>query len=200
MPIRSPAPYDPNALLRDLDPHARGLLRDDTPNFWAENIHALSNLSYSKVLLDPYAFDELTAVNKRVVIAYVKHILDVLNEHYLRKVPSPEMDLWQLRNHPVLFVRTEEMWDKILELARQPGAGGATGTDSAARDLCDYLETGVRSGDLVHGYNLEECFERGRNYSEAMQMRCPKPELDVDNLDCDNVHAFLCAYETCFHA
>jgi hypothetical protein len=200
MPVRSPVPQDPNALRRDLDPRARGLLRYDTPNYWGEDVHALSNLSRSQVLR-PRTFDELAEVNKRVAIAHIKHVLDVLNKSYLRRVPPPGMDLWQLQNHPVLFVRTEEMWGKILELAKRPGAGGGTATDSAARDLADYLDAGLGNGDLVHGSDLEECFEHGQRYSEPLETACHKqPILNIDNLDSDDVHAFLCAYETCFHS
>ncbi len=200
MPVRNPTPHDPNALIRDLDPHARGLLRGDIPNYWAENVHALSNLAYSQVL-DPWVFDKLTEVNKQVVIARVKHILDALNERYLRKLPPQEMNLWQLLNHPVLYVRSEDMWRWILQLAARPGAGGGTATDSAARELSDYLDAGLANGDLVHGSDLEECFEHGRSYSEVLQTaRHRQPILNVDDLDSDDVHAFLCAYETCFHS
>src|SRR5262249_51973496 len=107
MPIRNPTPHDTSALSRDLDSHSRGLLRVDIPNHWAENVHALSNLAYAQVL-HPWAFDELIEVNKQVVIARVKHMLDVLNKRYLRKVPPQEMNLWQLQNR-VLYVRTEDM-------------------------------------------------------------------------------------------
>jgi hypothetical protein len=174
-------------------------LRDDTPNYWKENLHALSNLSGSQVLR-PWTFDELTEANKWVVIAHVAHILEVLNKRYVRRVPPPEMDLWQLRNR-VLFVRNEEMWGKILELAKRPGAGGATATDAAARDLLDYLDAGLSSGDLVEGSLLEKCLEHGRSYSEALEIACQRqPIFNVNNLDSDDVHAFLCAYETCFHS
>jgi hypothetical protein len=99
MAIRNPTPHDPTALDRDLDPRARGLLWVDFPNFW-EDRNALRQLSRSQVLI-PSTFDKLADVNKKVVIAHVNHILDVLRQRYLRTAPPPEVGL--LRDHPVQF-------------------------------------------------------------------------------------------------
>ena len=68
------------------------------------------------------------------------------------------------------------------------------------RELSEYLDAGYETGDLVQGSYLDGCFERGRRYSESPAIACNRqPILNVGDLDRDDVHAFLCAYETCFH-
>jgi hypothetical protein len=199
MGIRNPTSNDPNALSRNLDPHARGVLRGDIPNFWAKDAHALSRMTYEQVL-HPEVFDNLAEVNKRVVIARVKHVLDILYKNYFRKEPPPNVQVWPIRNFPVLFVRTEDMWRHILELTAKPGADGGIATDPAAAELVNYLDTRIKNGDLVDGKYLEECFEHGKNFLEDPKIASQRqPILNLSDLDSDDVHAFLCAYETCFH-
>jgi hypothetical protein len=201
MPVRNPTPHDPNALNRELDPRARGLLRDDTPHYWKENIHALSNLSNSPVLHSEF-FDALTDDNKKVVIARVEHVLDVLGQQrYLRKDPPPQaVNLRTFQFPSVIYVRTDGMWKEILGLVARAVAGGGTMTDPE-RELSDYLDAGYETGDLVKGSYLDGCLKRGRDYSETpgVVRNNRQPILNVGKLDSDDVHAFLCAYETCFH-
>ncbi len=215
MPVRNPIFYDPNALGRDLDRRVRGFLRGDTEDYWEGNIHALSNLSDSRVLYSG-SFDDLSENNKRFVIARVEHILDVLKEGYLRKDLAKEMvvevkefaghrvlygesNLQPLTQHPVLYVRNKEIWKKVLELAQRARSDESV-IGPAVKELSHYVSAGLESGDLVHGYALENCLEHGEPYRVSRDdARDIPPTLDVDKLERDDVHAFLFAYETCFH-
>lgn len=199
MSAREPIRYDSELFQRAIDPGARGLLRADIPNFWRSDLHALSNLANEQVL-SPSTFDELPENNKFIVVALLRHIIDVLNRHYIRKEPATHFNMWQFRiNYPILYLSTEALWDQLMQLASAPGADGAM-TDPAARELNDFLENGFKTGDFISGSRLEQCLEYGGAYCEELTLTTGRrPVLNMSDLDRDHMHAFLCAYATCFH-
>jgi hypothetical protein len=214
--------YDLELFRRDLDPAARGVLRDDFSNYWKPNLHALSKLTHEKVLM-PGTFDELPEENKFVVISLVRHVVDVLNRRYVRKEPGDFLDMSELEvGHPfrkppqdlpdaewvdarfTLYLSTEGLWEELLRLASTPGAGGAQfASDPAVRAasgaLREFLEDGEKSGDIVAAHYLEQRLEHGRDYYEDFARSARRhPVLDMGDLNSDDMHAFLCAYATCF--
>ena len=200
MPAREPIRYDSGLFQRAIEPGARGVLRDDIPNFWKADVPALSKLA-SEQVLEPTTFSGLPENNKFIVVALLRHVVDVLNRRYIRKEPAEHFDMWQFRiNHPILYLSTEALWDQLVQLASATGADGAM-TDPAARELNDFLENGLQTGELVSGSRLEQCLEHGQAYFEDLTVttgRCPV--LDMSDLDRDHMHAFLCAYATCFRS
>jgi hypothetical protein len=193
----------PGLLRRDLDPAARGVLRGDIPNYWAADQHALYNLTSGvnfQFLRNPSTFDKLAEENKFIVVALVRHVVDVLNRRYIRKEPGVLLDMYRFRKvHPILYVSTEAVWDELLRLASVPGADGAR-ENPAARELSEFLKNGLEiSGNLVDSRDLEQCLEYGRDYYEDVSRSASRlPVLDTSDLDSDDMHAFLCAYTTCF--
>ncbi|HET9714366.1 MAG TPA: hypothetical protein VFP64_20930, partial [Pyrinomonadaceae bacterium] len=167
---------------------------------WKADVPALSKLA-SEQVLEPTTFSGLPENNKFIVVALLRHVVDSLNKHYIRKEPAEHFDMWQFRiNHPILYLSTEALWDQLLQLASATGANGAM-TDPAARELSDFLENGIQTGELVSGSRLEQCLEHGQAYFEDLTVttgRCPM--LDMSDLDSDHMHAFLCAYATCFRS
>jgi hypothetical protein len=199
---REPITYDLELFQRDLDPAARGVLREDIPNYWKADLHALSHLTTEQVLR-PWTFDELPEENKFIVISLVRHVVDVLNHRYIRKEPVKVKHLetmWQFRgNFPILYVSNEAMWNELVRLASVPGADGAISAP-AAKELDEFLDRGLEQGSLVSSRYLEQCLEHGRGYYEDFaQSASRSPVLDMNDLNSDDMHAFLCAYDSCFH-
>jgi len=198
MSAREPILFDSGLFQRDLNPKARGVLRDDTSNYWKTDLHALSILSNEQVLW-PHAFSELPEDNKFIVIALVQHVIDILNRYYIREEFAKNLDIWQFQiNHPILYLSTEALWNVLLQLASTPGADGAA-THPAASELSDFLQNGIKAGNLVSGSQLEQCLDHGIDYNEDHTRTTERrPIIDMSNLDSDHMHAFLCAYATCF--
>ncbi len=199
MPARPPVQPDPRVFKRRLDRSARGLLRDDIPHYWKENVHALSNLASARVL-ELSVFDGLAEVNKRIIIARVARIVEILRSEYLRKIPPPGTKAWHFHRSSTIYVHSQEIWDRIEHLAAAPGVDGGTATHEAARQLADLLDAGKVAGELVFGDELEACLEHGRAFlTDPRTAASLVPVLDLSNLDADDVHAFLCAFDTAFH-
>ncbi len=189
----------------------------DIPNYWKSDLPALKELAYEQVLM-PWTFDKLSEDNKFIVISLVRHVVDVLNRRYVRKEPREHLDVSELEiNHPfrnfsiefsnprsILYLSTEEKWDELLRLASTPGAGGAEfDPDPAVRAahgaLKDFLGNGEEGGNIVAAGYLEQRLEHGRDYYEdPTRSATRRPVLDMNDLDSDDMHAFLCAYATCF--
>ena len=196
-------PYGLELFQRDLEPNARGVLRRDTPDSWVPDTPAIRNLAYGSIL-HAGQFDDLPEDNKFIVVALVRHVVDVLNSRYIRKEPFEHLDMSRvtigsdLRNYPILYLSTEATWDEYLRLASAPGARELL-TSPAAGEVSDFLKNEQHRGSIVSAELLEECLERARNYYEDVtQSASRRPTLDMDNLDKDDMHAFLCAYATCF--
>jgi hypothetical protein len=219
---REPIPYDLELFQRDLEPEARGVLRRDISGEWHPDVPALKNLATHHVLM-PGTFDELPEDNKFIVISLVRHVVDILNRRYVRKDPGEYLDLseletnhpfWKSRNVPpfvvwynplfTLYLSTEGMWDELLRLASTPGAGGIWyDPDPAVRAaqgaLTEFLKNGQERGEIVAAYYLEQRLEHSRDYYEDPTRSATRsPVLNMNNLDSDHMHAFLCAYATCF--
>lgn len=198
MPVRPPVQPDRRAFNRRLDRSAYGLLRADTPNFWNDHVHALSNLAFARVL-EPSVFDALAEVNKKIIISRVARVLEALRSEYLRKTPPPDTKAWHFHRRSAIYVDSQQLWDKIERLAGAPGVDGGTVTHEAARQLADLLDAAVTAGQLVFGDELEACLERGRAFvTDPRTAASLVPILDVSNLDADDVHAYLCAFDTAF--
>jgi hypothetical protein len=198
MPARPPVQPDRRALTRRLDRSAHGHLRADTPNYWNENVHALSSLAFARVL-EPSVFDALAEVNKTIIIARVARLLEVLRSEYLRRTPPPSTKAWHLHRRSAIYVGSQQLWDRIERLAEAPGVDGGTATHEAARQLADLLDAARAAGELVFGDELEACLERGRAFvTDSRTAASLIPILDASNLDADDVHAYLCAFDTAF--
>jgi len=187
----------------------------DTQNYWKADLPALKQLAYEQVLR-PWTFDKLSEDNKFIVISLVRHVVDVLNRRYVRKDPREHLDVSELeighpfRNPPmhdprsILYLSTEEEWDELLRLASTPGAGGAEyGPDPAVSAAVgafgEFLRNGEKGGNIVAAGYLEQLLEHGRDYYEdPTRSATRRPVLDMNDLDSDDMHAFLCAYATCF--
>jgi hypothetical protein len=212
---REPIPYNLELLQRDvLDPEARGFLREDRPNYWKADQHALSNLTVGSGsdIVDSFSAryefpdsipDDIPDDNKYIIVALLRHVLDVFKHRYIRKEPVKVPHLETMStfriSYPILYVSSEPMWDELVRLANVPGADGAL-TEPAARELNEFLDEGIYShGSLVSAHDLEQCLEHGRSYYEDFaQAASRRPVLDMNDLDSDDIHAFLCAYATCF--
>ena len=207
---REPIPYNLELLQREvLDPEARGFLREDRPPYWKADQHALSNLtvgggsdifqSFSASYEFPDSIpDDIPDDNKYIVVALLRHVLDVLKHRYIRKEPGKHLDRITFRvNYPVLYLSTEAMWDELVRLANVPDPDDRFITPPA---LDEFLHEGLYSqGSLVSTHDLEQCLEHGRSYYEDFaQAASRRPVLDTNDLDSDDMHAFLCAYVTCF--
>ena len=194
--------FGPSFLERNIDATARGLLREDTPDYWTPDQHALSNLldGAGSVVLQPARFDELSDDNKFIVVALARHVLDWLSQHYVRKVAKDEVpDHIHLGvNIPVMYFATERLAGEILRLARTPGSDGASVLNPPAEELASALHDASIAGQLVSAGRLETLVEHAQPYHEALERtRTRKPETNVDDLDSDDMHAFLCAYQEC---
>jgi hypothetical protein len=226
---REPIPYNLELFQRDLEPEARGVLWKDFratgPDDWGPDKPALNSLARAEIL-KPEKFDGLPEDNKFIVVALVRHVVDVLNRRYVRKEPGEYPDMSELEAghlfrkpsisstdlpavewyNPLftLYLSTEGMWDELLRLASTPGAGGAQfGPDPAVRAasgaLTKFLENGQASGNIVAAHFLEQRLEHGRDYYEDPTRTATRsPVLNMNDLDSDLMHAFLCAYATCF--
>jgi hypothetical protein len=203
---REPISYNLELFERDLDPEARGFLRIDRPNYWKADIHALSNLTHgqgAEIFWSLSEFDKLPENNKYIVVALLRRLVDVLNHRYIRKEPVNVKHLetmWQFQvNFPILYLSSEAMWDELVQLARVPGADGSIGAPGA-KELYEFLHKGLKTrGSLVSARYLEQCLEHGRSYYEDFaQAASRRPELNMNDLDRDGMHGFLCAYATCF--
>jgi hypothetical protein len=184
------------ALTRTFNPAGRGRLRVDTPNYWRDDVPALSNLSYASVLQKD-RFEALPEPNKHLVASYVEHIAGVLEEHYVRKTTPPEIENWQFRNYPVLYVRDERDWQRVVVLAAQSGSDGVMATSPAAKELRDLFDTGVQSGAMVPGMYIEAFLARARAADLLGKSAEIKPVYGPD-LQSDDTYAFLEAYNICF--
>ena len=187
---------DLNAMTVAFEPAARGRLRIDTPDYWRDDVLAVENLSYAPVL-HPTVFASLPAANQHAVAWRVRRVVEALDHDYVRCTPPSNLNLWQLRNHEVLYVTSELEWTKALQLARRPRAGGGTASDPAARVLSEHLQEGIASGRMVHGDLLVELAERTER--EGLGENDPSEDELVfgPNLQADDTYAFLCAFELC---
>jgi len=211
--VPPPSVQDPMALGRPLDPAARAVLLEDTPNYWTADQPALANLAFSPVI-DFSEFDALAEENKYVISARVAHLVDELSRKYSRHLGTEGPDVYQLRlGHVtdvrdgqivkvpyVFYTRTEDQWQRLVELADRPGVTQGS-LDPAAAQLETFLGDSLESGDLVHGERLEALLGHAQTYLEPVEVAANRlPNLDMEHLDRDLVHAFLCAYAACFHA
>jgi hypothetical protein len=99
-----------------------------------------------------------------------------------------------------MYVRTQALWNEIEKLSYLPGVEGGTFTHAPAKDLSDLLERSFDGGDLVNGTYLEQVFEYGNPFLVDTTVALTlQPELNLDDLDRDHIHAFLCAYAAAFH-
>lgn len=201
MPVRPPVTFDGSLFERRLDAVARGVLREDTSNLWSDDQHALPNLVRSAVLV-PLRFDELDEDNRYIVFALVDHILEQLRRDYVRRVPKDDLpEHRSLKvNYPVAYVASPELWEEIVTLARVQGSDGAPVLNRAAAVLGRFLREASGSGRLTKGDELELLLEHAEDYREDLARTLRRrPVLDEADLDSDDMHAFLCAFETCFH-
>ena len=68
---------------------------------------------------------------------------------------------------------------------------------SALREFLNGQEE--ESGNIVSAGYLERRLEHGRDYYEDFSRSASRrPVLDMNDLDSDDMYAFLCAYTTCF--
>ena len=188
---------DTTALTERFDPAARGRLRVDTPNYWADDVLAVANLSYATVLRVS-AFEQLPAPNQHAVASRVRRVVEALEREYVRHARPADIDAWAFRNHEALYVTSEADWARALELGRRPGSGGGTVTSAAAADLYDHFERGLDSGRMVHGDLLVELLAHAERKGIGDVDPATSDLVFGADLEADDTHAFLCAYDLCF--
>jgi hypothetical protein len=140
--------------------------------------------------------------NKFIVVALARHVRDWLRQNYVRKVAKDEVpDHSHLGiNHPVMYFATERLAAEILALARVPGSDGAWTSSPPAAALGDALRDALTTGRMVSAGNLEALLEHAQAYHEDPERtRTRQSATNVDDLDSDHMHAFLCAYQVCTH-
>jgi hypothetical protein len=194
MTFRKPVNLDVSFFDRVLDPSATGLLRVDTPDYWKSGVPALRNLSVSPIL---YAFDELAVENKYIVARVVKHVVDILRRSYLRKEP-PKDSVRQQLGRGVFYVATDDLWQEMVRLARVPEANKGAVTH-AFLEYDRLWNAAMTDGRLVYGVAFEALLEASQDYLEDITLTIlRRPVVDTAALDRDHMHAFLCAYDSCF--
>ncbi len=176
-------------LARSFDPQARGYLRVDTPNYWREDIPALYNLSRSPVL-HRYLFERLPEQNKYAILTRVQHVIDVLDQNYLRMTTPEDVNAWPLEPNLIFYVRSEEVWQEALAVVRE---------SDDTFEVRNNLDPLFHNGEIVHTKDFIECLEHGAAYlNNAEFPQDVEPILNRDDLESDDTYAILCAYELCF--
>jgi hypothetical protein len=214
MSFRDEIKYNINLLDRELDPAARGRLRVDTPNVWREDRHALTALSNSPII-DFSRFEELHEDNKFIVAALVNHLFQTLTDQYRRKEVPKELGKTFLSNYKVMYVTSEDLWQEIIRLAEECRQLASAVTHPASKyrkdllikkkysaeySLMDLMKKKTNSGDIVKGDYIEEFMKFAKHYlKDPGGIENRFPIFDSNDLDSDDMHAFLCAYDTAFH-
>jgi hypothetical protein len=141
-------------------------------------------------------------VVEQLSVLYLRHVgtdgpdVPALRSGGAVEIKDDELVTWP----PVFYVRAESIWGRLSDLAADPGVSKGI-VDAAFRNLYQFLDQGRDSGDLVHGERLEALLRHTPNYFEdPVAAAYRRPQLDLERLDRDLVHAFLCAYAACFHA
>ncbi|MHB8391603.1 MAG: hypothetical protein ACYDBH_18815 [Acidobacteriaceae bacterium] len=185
------------ALTRTFNPEARGRLRVDTPNYWRDDVNALSNLCYAPVLMDENAFRALPKPNKRLVAIRVEHLVSALRQHYIRKTAPPDIKHWQFTNHPVLYLRDESQWTRALNLGAQLESVGGAETGHVASALFELFRAAIDRGEMAPGMHLESFLDRLRAAGLSEGPDAVAPIFGAD-LESDDTYAFLTAFDCCF--
>jgi hypothetical protein len=199
MAYRSIIEFDEGLLVRRLDPTANGTLRVDTPDYWGDNTHALTSLALSPII-HRNRFDRLPEDNKFIVAALVEHLLKQISVNYIRKEVPRGFEKTFLSNYRIMFVVSEELWKEVIRLAGAAKPYGSIIADPPSRDLMNLIVTKNKTGEIVKGDYLEDFMEFGKPYlDDSVGFGDRRPIYDNNDLDGDDMHAFLCAYVTAFH-
>jgi hypothetical protein len=172
------------SVVTGFEPSGRGHLRIDTPNYWADDVPALRNLS-SSAILGPYVFDGLPVLNQRAVIDGVTDVISALQENYVRKSKTETPAGWPFGSERIVYLANEADWNR----ARQGGL-------RSDAELLDYDR--VRdSGRVVYADGLEDLLDYvGPQRTAALGSVVGELALRSD-LESDDTHAFLSALRLC---
>jgi hypothetical protein len=173
------------SVVTGFEPSARGHLRIDTPDYWADDVPALSNLSNSEVL-GPHVFDGLPLPNQRAVIDGVNDVMSALQENYIRKSKTETPAGWPFGNQRIVYLADETDWNQALQRGLQSDA-----------DLFDYRRVVRGSGRVVYADWFEDLLGYvGPQRTAALGGVVGEPALASD-LESDDTHAFLSALRLC---
>jgi hypothetical protein len=190
---------DVEVLTTRFTPGARGHLMIDTPNYWRDDVPALSNLSRSPVL-NENSFGPLPREYQQAIRSRVRTALKVLEANYVAFDVPDNFDEGYLRQYKRLYFADQALFESVLRLAEE-NRGSKIGSYYFSNEVSEFVRERQDEGTVVSADSLMKCLlfadERlgDRSPTEAEQLDFPD-----EGLDSNLTYAFIKAYDLCFRA